>query len=56
MEVEKKYVLISGAYGDECIWQRWENYAKDGHGGNVELKELLKNNGAEYKYNLNIPF
>lgn len=45
----KQYV--GSAYGDECIWQRWANYAKDGHGGNVELKELLKNNGAEYKYN-----
>ena len=45
----KQYV--GSAYGDECIWQRWSNYAKDGHGGNVELKELLKTNGAEYKYN-----
>ena len=45
----KQYV--GSAYGDECIWHRWSNYAKDGHGGNVELKELLKTNGAEYKYN-----
>ena len=45
----KQYV--GSAYGDECIWQRWSNYAKDGHGGNVELKELLKINGADYKYN-----
>ena len=45
----KQYV--GSAYGDECIWQRWSNYAKDGHGGNVELKELLKLNGEEYKYN-----
>lgn len=45
----KQYV--GSAYGDECIWQRWANYAKDGHGGNVELKELLKFNGEEYKYN-----
>ncbi len=45
----KQYV--GSAYGDECIWQRWANYAKDGHGGNVELKELLKTNGADYKYN-----
>ena len=45
----KQYV--GSAYGDECIWQRWSNYAKDGHGGNVELKELLKINGSEYKYN-----
>ncbi len=45
----KQYV--GSAYGDECIWQRWSNYAKDGHGGNVELKELLKNNGDDYKQN-----
>ena len=42
---------IGSAYGDECIWQRWSNYAKDGHGGNIELKELLKENGEEYKFN-----
>lgn len=45
----KQYV--GSAYGDECIWQRWSNYAKDGHGGNVELKELLRTNGVDYKYN-----
>ena len=45
----KQYV--GSAYGDDCIWQRWESYAKDGHGGNVELKGLLKSNGLNYKYN-----
>ena len=45
----KQYV--GSAYGDECLWQRWANYAKDGHGGNIELRELLRNNGEEYKYN-----
>ena len=44
----KQYV--GSAYGDECIWQRWENYACSGHGGNVELKELIKENGEGYKY------
>ena len=44
----KQYV--GSAYGDECIWQRWSNYAKDGHGGNVELKELLQVHGEEYKH------
>lgn len=46
----KQYV--GSAYGEECIWQRWSNYARDGHGGNVELKELLQTNGEDYKYNL----
>ena len=45
----KQYV--GSAYGDECIWQRWTHYAKDGHGGNAELKELLKIHGQDYKYN-----
>lgn len=45
----KQYV--GSACGDECIWQRWSEYAKNGHGGNVELKELLRENGEEYKFN-----
>lgn len=45
----KQYV--GSAYGDECIWQRWSDYAKNGHGGNKELKELLKTKGEAYKYN-----
>ena len=44
-------MYVGSAYGDECIWQRWSNYAADGYGGNVELKELLKQNGEDYKYN-----
>ncbi len=45
----KQYV--GSAYGDECLWQRWSEYAKNGHGGNNELKELLRENGEDYKYN-----
>ena len=45
----KQYV--GSAYGEDCLWQRWSNYAKDGHGGNVELKALLRENGENYKYN-----
>ena len=45
----KQYV--GSAYGDDCIWQRWTAYANDGHGGNAELRELLKKNGDDYKYN-----
>ena len=44
----KQYV--GSAYGNDCIWQRWSDYAKNGHGGNVELKELLKIKGESYKY------
>lgn len=45
----KQYV--GSACGDDCIWQRWSEYAKDGHGGNIELKKLLQTNGEDYKYN-----
>ncbi len=45
----KQYV--GSAYGDECIWQRWSAYAKDGHGGNRELQNLLSERGEKYKYN-----
>ena len=44
----KQYV--GSAYGDDCIWQRWTNYAQNGHGGNVELKKLLKEHGDDYKH------
>ena len=33
---------IGSACGAKGIWGRWENYAKNGHGGNIELKALLK--------------
>ena len=45
----KQYV--GSAYGDECIWQRWSAYVKDGHGGNIRLKDLLKVNGEDYRNN-----
>ena len=45
----KQYV--GSAYGDECIWHRWKEYANDGHGGNEELKVLLEEKGDSYKYN-----
>lgn len=41
---------MGSAYGNDCIWQRWCNYAKNGHGGNIELKNLLKEN-ENYKHN-----
>ena len=45
----KQYV--GSAYGEECLWQRWSEYVKTGHGGNAELKELLTANTEDYKYN-----
>jgi hypothetical protein len=38
-------LYVGSAYGGQGIWQRWTAYAKTGHGGNKELRELLRRNG-----------
>lgn len=38
-------LYVGSAYGGEGIWQRWNAYAKTGHGGNKELVELLHEKG-----------
>lgn len=30
------------------LLQRWSSYAADGHGGNIELRELVKQHGLDY--------
>jgi len=42
----KQYV--GATYGDMGIWQRWNNYVDTGHGGNVELRKLVKKHGIDY--------
>jgi hypothetical protein len=39
---------VGSAYGGVGIWQRWCAYAKTGHGGNKELRQLLAENGQEH--------
>jgi len=39
---------IGKASGETGIWQRWCSYAENGHGGNIELKMVLKENGAQH--------
>lgn len=34
-------IYVGSAYGGDGIWQRWSVYAKNGHGGNKELRALL---------------
>lgn len=42
---------VGSAYGLNGIWQRWCAYAATGHGGNLELIELLKNHpGRENEF------
>lgn len=45
----KQYV--GSATGASGLWQRWTNYAKNGHGGNKELRALLKDKGTDHKNN-----
>lgn len=39
---------VGKASGKSGIWQRWCSYAKNGHGGNTELKKVLKRKGAKH--------
>lgn len=48
-ETGKQYV--GSAYGENNFWTRWSEYEKNGHGGNRELKKLLKEKGPEYASN-----
>lgn len=40
-------LYVGSASGQGGIWQRWSGYAADGHGGNVELRRLLAEEGVE---------
>ena len=35
----KRYV--GSAYGEQGMWSRWRSYVETGHGGNIELRELV---------------
>jgi hypothetical protein len=39
---------IGSAYGADGFWGRWRSYAKNGHGGNKLLKELIKKQKSYY--------
>ena len=44
-------MYVGKASGEDCLWSRWSDYGKNGHGNNVELKELLNKKGEDYKKN-----
>lgn len=39
---------IGSSYGEKGLWGRWEEYAKNKHGNNEGLKELLKEHPDRY--------
>ena len=42
-------LYVGSATGDHgMLLQRWKNYVKDGHGGNVDLKSLVEKEGFDY--------
>lgn len=42
---------VGKASGSVGIWQRWCSYARNGHGGNKHLRQLIRENGDEYAKN-----
>jgi hypothetical protein len=42
---------VGKASGTDGIWERWLSYAKNGHGGNKELKSVLEKNGDSHMRN-----
>lgn len=40
------HLYVGSAYGASGIWGRWAEYAKSGHGGDVQLRELIRENSA----------
>ena len=39
---------VGSATGDEGIWSRWCSYATTGHGGNKDIRALLRHKGTDY--------
>jgi hypothetical protein len=44
-------LYVGSASGEGGLWQRWCQYAATGHGGNVELKQILQNEGGPERAN-----
>ena len=41
-------LYVGSAGGAVGVWQRWRSYAKTGHGGNKELRDLLRRKGRAH--------
>lgn len=46
-------LYVGSVYGKEAFWTRWSEYVYSGHGNNVELKQLLSENGESHLENFN---
>lgn len=50
-DISSGKLYIGSATGEDGLWQRWESYAKTVHGGNAELKSLIRDKGIDYADN-----
>lgn len=42
-------LYVGSAYGENgMLLQRWKNYINNGHGGNIDLRKVVMNNGLDY--------
>ena len=41
-------LYVGSVYGQEAFWTRWSQYINSGHGNNVDLKQVILDNGIEY--------
>lgn len=44
-------LYVGSAYGTDAFWTRWQEYVKNGHGGNKLLKQIIQQNGIDYASN-----
>ena len=56
-DTESGKLYVGSASGEGGIWQRWASYATNGHGGNVELRNLLStmseiNRSKHFRYSI----
>jgi hypothetical protein len=50
-DLQSGKLYVGSACGEGGIWQRWCQYAACGHGGNVELKQILDAEGGRERAN-----
>jgi len=46
-DTEDNRLYVGSVSGKQGFWQRWLEYARSGHGGNVELQRLIKEKGLD---------
>lgn len=41
-------IYVGSAYGQSGLWSRWNDYVNTGHGGNVELRNIVTDPSLDY--------